>query len=285
VLDRSGSMAGAKWIGAVNAITRLAAALSNDTRVGLTFFPTTRGAENDQAAYRDPSVPVQPLSQSRSEIARALSSTRPMGGTPMGCGMEGAVEYMRRRSTVGASRSIILITDGQPSGNCGNTAGTTSETRVLSAAGLGATAAPPVRTFVLGTPNARRAFLSQLAVRGGTQRAAGCDATQDCHYSLADETFERDVNAALDQVRHRTAGCQIVMPESYAFDPMDIVLTFTRAGGAGQIVRRDGNRTDGWDLLPDGRTITLFGPMCGEIRAGTATYDLAVGCTPSVADP
>ncbi len=309
LLDRSNSMndpiaAGrTRWDAARAGLSRLIMRLPPETRVGLMFFPTDLVAvptAGDSAAnYQRPSVAVAPLSTQRPALLARLAAARAEGRTPMACALPGAIAQLAALPGDGP-RNVVLITDGAPTFDCtgrgrcatDDAACLAEVTRlaqglVTTAARNGATRTPPVRTFTLGTPDALETFLSDVATAGGTPRAASCGPAS-CHYSLANASFEADLDRALDAVRGRTATCEYeISVDPARADPNLINVRFTPAGGVERIVPRDRAHANGWDYGAGMRTVVFYGAVCDEIRAdaaGTARVQILYGCL-TVAPP
>ncbi len=296
VLDRSGSMADggppSKWTSAVNGINRVIDALSDDTRVGLLLFPA-RSNPDVEASYRAAVVDVGPLSTTRTMIRSTLTGTSPAGGTPMACAMPGAVSYLAALAALEGSRNIVLITDGEPSFECSGlmcglfdimcllSATQAAMTRIQVAVAGAARMSPPIRTFVIGTPEANASFLTNLAINGNTRRMPGCESGNTCHYSLGSASFERDLNAALDEIRGRAATCEFrIMIDLARVDANLVNVRFTPAGGTSRIIPRDTRHLDGWDYSADMRSVILYGPSCDQIRTDMANGQVQIifGC-------
>jgi hypothetical protein len=305
LLDRSGSMndpvTGAqpgdtRWTVAVRGITSFVTALPNETRVGLTVFPAQRN-DSAEGGYTTPVVPVAPLSMTRAQILSALRTLGPSGSTPMLCAMRGSQTYYQNTFRMEGSRSVVLITDGEPKPQCSGMSCMSGEsalacdarlapvtqglllTSVQMAAGL----SPPTRTFVLGTPEANDMFLSSMASRGLTPRAAGCEATNTCHYSLGNASFEADLNRALDDIRGRSAGCEFRISVDPTMVDLNLVNVnyYPQNGGQPRLIPRDRTHMNGWDYTPDMRTIILYGSTCDEVRMNQmGRIQILFGCPP-----
>lgn len=300
LLDRSGSMgerpgggssSPTKWESARSAVLRLIDGLDAEARVGLTFFPARSNADSE-SGYTTPAVAIAPLgppgSAQRENLRNTLMATSPTGATPMACAEMGSVQHYQSMFAMDGTRNIVLITDGVPTDECSgstedclsyfpDTAAVSacfdrqsemSKLRVLATASRGASSTPPIRTYAIGTTDADERFLSQVAVNGGTPRAAGCESSNSCHYSLGSSTFEMDLNRALDDIRGRAATCEFrIMIDPTMADPGLVNVRFTPSGGTERIVPRDTSHTDGWDYSPDMRSIILYGPVCDQVRA------------------
>jgi hypothetical protein len=310
VLDRSGSMnergrgapttAPTKWNAAVAALRALLTRLDDETRVGITFFPSTSGDGTVAATYATPAVPVGPLSATRASILARLGATSPNGNTPMTCAIQGSTSYWRGY-TMDGSRNVILITDGLPTEECTNTAmecgplpnlldlpafmawalcrdrvGTNA---VRVAVALAQRESPAVRTFVAGTPEASDTFLSDLAVGGGSQRTADCRPAATCHYSLRGGTFEADLSAAFDEIRGRALSCEFAINiDPMRADPTRVNVNYEGMGGA-RVIPRDVDHRDGWDYSPGMRSVILYGAACDRLRSdSTARIRILFGC-------
>ncbi len=307
VLDRSGSMGPTgstgpttKWAAAVAAIRSMVTRLDDETRVGITFFPAMRAAD-DAATYAEPVVPVAPLRETRARILSQLAATMPDGGTPMVCALQGSTAYYRGFTSDG-SHNVVLITDGLPTGECVDTAmcgpppslldplgilrwdNCVSAARPVSvrvAVTLAQRETPPIRVFVAGTPEASDTFLSDLAVSGGTQRTADCRATQTCHYSLRLGSFERDLTNAFDEIRGRALSCEFdISVDPSRVDPARVNVNYQGTGDAtSRLVPRDVDHRDGWDYSAGMRSIVLYGPACDRLRTDAmARVRILFGC-------
>ncbi len=302
LLDRSGSMQDSgKWTALVAAMHHLVATLattSPETRVGITFFPA-RSNPDVVDGYRTPAVPLAPLSMNRSTVDGLLDSTSPNGNTPMACAIAGTEDDMGYYSgvTFTGSHNVVLVTDGQPTEECSGVtcgifdinclimAGMASATRIQSTAAHAASAVvPPIRTFVVGTPDASDAFLSQLAVNGNTARSPGCEAGNTCHYSLGSSTFEMDLNHALDEIRGRAATCEFRITANVSMaDPSLVNVLYTPSSGATpQLVHRDTTHANGWDWSADQMSVLLYGAACDAVLTNSTGGQVQIlfGCPP-----
>ncbi len=116
----------------------------------------------DVPDYANPSVPVGSLSATRSTILADLAANGADGGTtPLTAALRGAVQYARASASSRARRtSIVIVTDGDPTGCTRNDAES-----VTAAALVGTQGSPQIKTYVvtLGTLN-----LDAVAEAGGT---------------------------------------------------------------------------------------------------------------------
>jgi hypothetical protein len=172
MLDKSGSMLGAKWEAAKKALNAFVQSPSTvGLSVGLGFFPIV-DMNNvfmlplsicTVADYAKPVVGVEVLPAVATRFTSTLAAAMPYGGTPTKPALEGAIQYARTwEMTKGRRIAIALVTDGLPN-DCTSTVpnvGTLAQT----AAGGG------IFTFVVGVGPALES-LNMIAVAGGTKKA------------------------------------------------------------------------------------------------------------------
>jgi hypothetical protein len=311
VLDRSSSMsergtgapmtAPTKWQAAVAAVRSLVMSLDDDTRVGITFFPST-SQQDSVMGYTMPAVPIGPLRTTRAVILPRLAATQPTGNTPMACALGGSIAYFRGL-TLDGSHNQILVTDGIPTEECTDTAAmcggipvgidilafmrwaacrdAAGKSAVRVQVALGQRETVPVRTFVAGTPEASDMFLSDLAVTGGSSRTATCRTTQNCHYSLRTGSFESDLTMAFDEIRGRALSCEFdITVDPTRADPTRVNVNFQGTGDASpRLVPRDASHANGWDYTSGMRAITVYGPTCDRLRTDAmARVRILFGC-------
>ncbi len=304
VLDRSGSMNNApasptRWASAVSALEGLLGGLDDDIRVGLTFFPSITGASDQPASYATPVAAIEPLGDNRARLVSALRAARPQGETPMVCAMRGAVQAFRAFPRDG-TRHVVLITDGQPTSECAMDVLCNPPTFATSTAcaqrteslftdavrslvTLATHETPPIHTYVAGTSEASDAFLSDLAVAGGTARSEHCLATTptSCHYSLSTGTFEADLARALEDIRVRSLSCEFeVQADPTRVDPARVNVNFSGSSSPTPVlIPRDVTRRDGWDYSHGMRSVVLYGPACERVRSDhRARVQILFGC-------
>jgi hypothetical protein len=204
-------------------------------------------------------------------------------GTPLAFALTGAIDA-QRKSTLPGTRSVILLTDGNPA-DCTNAADPTADDlqRVVDAAAAGSAGTPLVRTFVMGvvdgTKGATPENLSKIAKAGATGRTANCETTNDCHYALNASTFTADIKKAFDQISLQAFDCTFDLPPQTANnDPNNVNVNLTTTAGA-QGVTHDTNHQNGWDYLPNGTQIQLYGQACTDVKNDAAAkVDIVVGC-------
>ena len=104
LVDRSGSMAGAKWKKAAQALQSCVKVLGPSDRAMVTFF------ETNFRDYAEKPLPVRDLLED--EAFRNLKKLGTDGGTEMRCALQHVLEVAAKHST-GRPRNLILITDAQ----------------------------------------------------------------------------------------------------------------------------------------------------------------------------
>jgi len=320
LVDRSGSMhlavddVDTRWTATKAGLFALLDAMPSETNAGLTMFPSgdapidccviTAGnyiscsacldgelpgpqARCDAAEYLEPSVSVEPMTIAhRDDMKSVISSADDefYWGTPLAPALAGAVDYQVAQATGGIS-SVVIVTDGNPT-SCHTDADPDANDmqRVIDAAGDGLLSGSSVRTYVLGVidgqAGANASNLSRVAVAGGTARYAGCDAVDDCAYSVNVQSFEQDMRAALDAIALEAFDCTFDVPQVSMGDPdYDAVNVTVTVDGNTDVVPKDSSHADGWDYLPNNQQIQLYGPACEAMKSSSdAKVEVIIGC-------
>jgi len=286
LLDRSGSMnnntSPTRWQAAVQSITSLLTRLSDNARVGITYFPSLRTPDN-VSGYTTPAVPIAPLRTNRATLLSSLRNTSATGNTPMVCGFQGVQQYFRGYTNDG-SRNVILITDGVPSEECATDLPPCSlfppdfacllsrepliQNQVRVVVARTTMQVPPIKVYVAGTPSASDTFLSDLAVTGGTPRTPDCRASQNCHYRLQDSSFEADLAMALRDIEARSLTCEFqVDADPSRVDPDRVNVNVQGTGmSSPRLIPRDVDHREGWDYTEGRRSIVVYGTACNQIQ-------------------
>jgi Mg-chelatase subunit ChlD len=223
LLDRSGSMSGAKWTSATNAIRAFVdRAEVVGMKVGLQFFPPLAGDECQSAVYANLSVAIDPLPGNVLPIQQRLAATSPTGGTPMGPALDGAIGGMRTWLSQNDPHAgaVILVTDGDPAGCSANI----DAVATIAAAGV----KPPgkeaiVRTFVVGMEGATVGNLNKVAAQGG-----GSPTAFNVGGGVA---AQQALIEALETIRTGALSCEYILPtpkrEDGVLDPASVEINFT----------------------------------------------------------
>jgi hypothetical protein len=290
LLDRSGSMKGAKWTGTTNALNSLVTKSADDMKFGLKFFayPDTTSCSVDM--YAKPEVPVAALSTTRSPMqcwmgtasgCSGITPVTPGADTPMNAALAGAIKYMKTTYVGEGTRVVILMTDGDPNG-CG-----TIDDVITTAATAPAAPDPKVLVYVIGAPGGTVANLSRVAAAGGGKRTPTCtaatsDPTLACNYQIGDATFEKDLLAALEDIKGKALTCTFKLPtggDAGTIDPAKVNVNFTDGSGKTVTLSKDPSHANGWDYSDGGTTVTVYGPDCDVLKTdGKAKVQIVLGC-------
>ncbi len=322
LLDRSGSMhielpsGDTRWAAAKAGLFELLAKLPDTAQVGAMMFPQGDAPVNAWCSI-DPSIndvrckkgwpePSQKLrcdaATYRAGVESALlgatqrraiesyvsaSDKEFYWGTPLASALRGALQA-QKASPVAGSRSVVLLTDGNPT-SC-DEAGVSNDIANVVAAAEEGVSGTLVRTFVIGVVDgARQAAkaekLSPIAVAGGTKRFPGCEATNDCFYAVTQGDFASDLQKALDQISLQAFDCTFNLPAASAeTDAAKVNVTLT-ASGSSRTVARDAAHQNGWDYLPGGTQVQLYGQACTDVKAEGSRLDVVLGCKTVEASP
>jgi hypothetical protein len=157
-------------------------------------------------SYRDPALTIGQLPGTRDALLNALNAQAPRGATPMEPAARGSLAYLaaHRMANPGRRAALVLVTDGLPSGGCGDTNTVPGTVATLASGFQGA---PSVRTYVIGmfseteVPMAAMA-VDQMAAAGGTGKGILLSPSMD---------FTGQLQAALNQVRG-SLDCEYRIP-------------------------------------------------------------------------
>ena len=251
-------------------------------------------------------IPVDYLgskgSRQRHVIQQSLASTEPstQEGTPTLDAYLVALQQLGS-TTLGGSRQILLITDGQPTfaEGCVGSGGLdvpVDETPIIDA--IAAAKSAGISTFVIGSPGSEqgavtgedaRPWLSRAAQAGGTARP-GCsnDGPKYCHFDMvAEPNFGVGLTDALDQIGGSITRCDMPLPApppSQWLDPNRVNVVLTSSSGHESLLSRDESPAcangEGWQYGSDPGRITLCGATCERVGADDgAKIEILVGCS------
>lgn len=259
----------------------------NDVRCKASWPEPSQKARCDAQRYT-PSVASDFLSAEQIddlEDAVSASDRDFYWGTPLSTALSAAIAA-QRASTAPGAKSVILLTDGNPT-SCGDEGISNDISHVVDAAAAGLDGEGPlVRTFVIGlTDSSRQAAkasnLSPIAVAGGTKRTSTCEKNDSCFYKLTDDNFAEDLKKVFEQVSAQAFDCTFNLPASAGVDLSQLNVQLESALRASPTVARDPSHEEGWDLLPNGTQIQLYGEACRAMKDDNAKLRIVVGC-PSV---
>jgi len=317
LVDRSGSMhiklpsGDTRWQATKVGLAGLLTALPTDTNVGAMMFPQgdapvnaycgIDAALNDvkcSAGWPEPpganrcavptytaGVPAKPLASAQADAIKsyvAASDAEFYWGTPLAPALNAAVKAQKSSGAKG-TRSIILLTDGNPT-SCVDAGISNDNSYVVSAAASGSAGADGVKTYVVGVIDAARQAakaenLSPVAVAGGTARFAGCEATNECFYAVNAASFAADIKKVFEDISLKSFDCKFSVPQpkgAATADPESLNVEVTSKGKS-YVVPRDKSKKDGWDYLPGGKQLEVYGESCKKLAAGVSVK-IVVGC-------
>jgi len=244
-----------------------------------------------------PDVPVGELSSTLSQIDATLQANQPDYNTPTYHALGAAYQALRDQQADG-DRYVLLLTDGDPSVfepahqefvppmNWYEHPAWLQECMdlpaILQQTADAASGAPPVKTFVVGSPGVTNTqFMSDLAVAGGTPRADGCEASQGCYYQIGDANFASDLQEVLTEIAGQVATCTFALPlESEDVDPNKVNVSYQVGDEEPQPLYRDAAHEDGWDYTDASKTkVKIHGPPCDALKAHTESkVTIELGC-------
>jgi hypothetical protein len=246
----------------------------------------------DQSSYSTIPTGVAPLSPGHIDLIKSTVSADDelnYWGTPMAPALNGVIAGTTNGTVAGVT-SVVLLTDGLPAA-CSAEAvpGANNIDRVLEAVAQGQSLG--VRTFVVGIdafggkgdPDLSLATnLSPIAMAAGTARYGGCEQSDDCAYMVDVDNFEQSLDVALQQVALQATGCAFAMPQvtggSADLDGSSVSVVID---GTLTDVARDVGHVSGWDALPGGQQLQLYGAACEMLKANPgATVEIVVSCDP-----
>ncbi len=275
----------------VNNYCRIDAA-ANDVKCTPNWPEPTQNARCDGQTYQA-GVPSGLLTPAQIDAIRghvSASDAEFYWGTPLASALRAAVDAQRASKAPGA-KSVILLTDGNPT-SCDKTGISDDIANVVAAARAGTENGELVRTFVIGVlDTARQAAkaenLSPVAAAGGTGRAANCAATNECFYPVTANAFATDIKKVLEDISLQAFDCTFSIPEPKAGanpDPDSLNVEVKGASG-GYVVPRDTGKTNGWDYLPGGKQLQVYGDACKKLAGdggSSVEVKIVLGCKTQV---
>ncbi|MBS2019019.1 MAG: VWA domain-containing protein [Deltaproteobacteria bacterium] len=320
LVDRSGSMhiklpsGESRWQATKKGLSDLVRALPSSAHVGAMMFPQgdapvnpycgidaalndvkctagwpepAEAARCSTATYK-PGVAASSLGPSQISAIDALvakSDTEFYWGTPLAPALNAAVAT-QKASTVKGARSVILLTDGNPT-SCDGSGISNDISHVVAAAAAGNK--DGVKTFVIGVIDtarqaARAENLSPVAVAGGTLRSATCAADNSCFYAVTAASFATDIKKVFEEISAKAFDCKFNVPEpkpGAVADPNTLNIEVTGSGGS-YVIKRDPSKKDGWDYLPGGKQLEVYGEACRKLANDDLSVKVVVGCKTQV---
>jgi len=275
LIDQSGSMSGAKWMGTTKALTTF----FNDPAsigigAGIVYFPTQEPYDCNAAHYAALDVPIDTLPMNSFALTNSLPADATGIGTPTFGALKGALQSATARQDANPTHKVIVVlaTDGEPLG-CEPT--TNNDIVALAESALEYNG---VRTYVIGVAGSQIAFLNKIAASGGT--TAAYDITQDIS----------EFSAKMAEIRLAALACDFELPEApngMELVPDEVNFTYTPQGvGSPKTLPRaddlgDCNNQPGWyyDNNTGPTKIVLCPASCTTVQADNfAKVNVLFGC-------
>jgi uncharacterized protein YegL len=275
LIDRSGSMHGAKWTGTKSALTTF---FDDPDSVGIgagmVYFPSLKADSCQVGSYEIPDVSIDVLPGNSFALTNSMPADATGVGTPTYVAMKGALMTATAYQDAHPTHKVILVlsTDGDPY-LCG--AGTIDDIAALAASARNYNG---VLTYVIGVAGSVISSLDKIAAAGGTIKSY--DITQDINL----------FTAKIAEIRNSALGCDYAIPPSptgMQIDPNDVNFTYTPKGiGNPKLLPRaddlaDCNGQPGWyyDNNNTPTKIVLCPASCTTVSADhTAKVDVLFGC-------
>jgi hypothetical protein len=231
----------------------------------------------DAARYAEPAVEIDRSSQRASELIASLRAQAPLGATPTGPALAGALAQARSWADQHPERQMVtvLATDGFP---------TVCEPLEIPAIAELARSGLPVRTFVIGVFGNQElgtdglARLDQIASAGGSGRALVVNTAGD----LTSEFL-----AALNQIRSSAVSCDFSLDAGAPLDFARVNVRLLDVTGNARALPNVGDAAacedqPGWYYVRDDSgmpvQLSVCPASCEELSSGRASAELQVGC-------
>jgi uncharacterized protein YegL len=275
LIDQSGSMTGAKWVGTKMAMgTFCNDPASAGVGVGLVLFPTQEPYDCNPQHYAVLDVPIDALPSNAFAVTNALPFDATGIGTPTYGALKGALQAATAYQDSHPTHKVIVVlaTDGDPIGCMDKPI---SEIAALAESALGYNG---VRTYVIGVAGSKISNLDQIAKAGGT--VASYDITQDIN----------EFSAKMAEIRGVALGCDFEIPPSpdgMQIDYERVNFTYTPKGvGTPKLLPRADDLADcgglpGWyyDDNEGPSKLILCPASCATVQADTnAKVNVLFGC-------
>jgi len=232
--------------------------------------------------YATPAVPIRNDRDRAADIVASLAAVDPVGPTPTGPALQGALQQAKSWAQDHPDRQVItvLVTDGFPT-DCSPIAN--SDVAAIAEDANGG--AQPIHTFVVGVFSTQDlgsdgvARLDELARAGGSQKSVVINTASDVTAELLE---------ALNEIRDSSARCNFPL-DSSTLDLNRVNLEVVDGSGTATQLLNVGNAaacgTDqqGWfyenaGAVGSARQITVCPSTCRQFIAGSASANLQIGC-------
>jgi hypothetical protein len=231
--------------------------------------------------YATPAVPIRNDPDRAADIVASLAAVDPVGPTPTGPALQGALEQAKGWAQAHQDRQVItvLVTDGFPT-DCSPIA----NTDVAAIAQEANRGAQPIHTFVVGVFSTQDlgsdgvARLDELARAGGSEKSFVINTASDVSGELL---------RALNEIRDSSARCNFPL-DSTSLDLNRVNLeVLDGAGTTTQLLNVSnaagcGADQDGWFYESAGkggaRQLTVCPSTCRKFISGSVSANLQIGC-------
>lgn len=231
----------------------------------------------DTARYAEPAVAIDRSSTRAGNVITSLRAQVPLGATPTGPALAGALAQARSWADQHPERQMVtvLATDGFP---------TVCEPLEIPALAELARGGLPVRTFVIAVFSDEdldadgRQRLDQIASAGGSERALVVNTAGD----LTSEFL-----AALNQIRSTAVSCDFALDAGARLDFDRVNLRLLDSAGSARELLNVGDASacgdePGWHYVRDASglpvQVSVCPASCEELRSGRVSAELQIGC-------
>jgi len=275
LIDRSGSMTGAKWAGTTAALSAFFnEPASAGIGAGLVYFPSLHADSCAVASYEVLDVPIDALPGNAFNLTNSFPADAQGYGTPTYAALKGALIAATAYQDAHPKHKVVVVfaTDGDPFACSG---GTIDEDAALAQS---ARNYDGVLTYVIGAQGSTIANLDKIAAAGGTTAA----------YDITNDITE--FSAKMSEIRRVALGCEFAIPpppNSMQLDPDQVNFSYTPKGvGMSKILLRADNLLDcngqpGWyyDSNTNPTKIILCPASCATVQADAdGKVDVLFGC-------
>jgi Mg-chelatase subunit ChlD len=230
--------------------------------------------------YAAPAVPISSAAGRADTIRASLDAVDPIGPTPTGPALQGALQQARDWAAQHSDRQVVtvLVTDGFPT-DCSPIA----NSEVAAIAKTANTSSDPIHTFVVGVFSTQdlgadgEARLNELARAGGSDKSFVINTADDVAAGLLE---------ALNEIRDSSSRCNFPL-DTTTLDLNKVNLEVVDSSGTSTPLFNVGTPADcgtdqqGWFYETrdgGGRQITVCPRTCRDFLAGVVQADLQIGC-------
>jgi hypothetical protein len=230
--------------------------------------------------YATPAVPIRNDKDRAADIVASLAAVDPVGPTPTGPALQGALEQAKSWAKDHPDRQVItvLVTDGFPT-DCSPIA----NADVAAIAEEANAGSQPIHTFVVGVFSTQdlgqdgAARLDELARAGGSNKSVVINTASDVSAELLD---------ALNAIRDSSSRCNFQL-DATSLDLNRVNLEVVDGAGTATQLLNVGNASacgsdqQGWfyeSAAAGTRQITVCPSTCRQFIAGSVQANLQIGC-------